>query len=229
MKKVIVFVVGVVVGLLLPHLLDPHHWHELLGEKAHAAPSPIRQGTMGHDWGSHKGFENQQPLCAQSHTCAKTLRGDDAANTVYGKRGMDWGAFNGGNDVVYGNSGMDQLYGSCGDDKLYGQEGHDHLYGDGQECKTSRGGNDALVTADGVDEIHHIETIDPGLGIDLCTMDEDLDGIAISPDICEVLRLKDVPGVTGDTPLIRFKEARRGSRAPYDTLPGPGRYTDVGN
>lgn len=215
-----------VIVLVLAGAAMALHIVEHMREASGAAS--VRQGTAADDWGNHKGFDNQHPACQDKNACPNAFRGGDAADTIYGKDGMDWGATNDGNDVIYGGGGMDQPYGSCGNDRIFGEQGHDHLFGDGQACKDSRGGDDYLSSEDGRDERNHIETIDPGAGRDICVMDEDPDGIAISPSMCEVLTLKDIKGYSGPTPIFRYFDAKRGHDHAKGELRGPGIYKNVG-
>ncbi|WP_319772085.1 M10 family metallopeptidase [Breoghania sp.] len=49
-----------------------------------------------------------------------TLRGDNAANAIWGWRG---------NDLIYGRDGDDAIYGGDGNDSIYGGDGQDILWG----------------------------------------------------------------------------------------------------
>jgi Ca2+-binding RTX toxin-like protein len=71
------------------------------------------------------------------------LRGDAAANVLWGHNGNDRLYGRGGNDILYGQGGNDILYGQGGNDRLIGNGGNDRLYG--------QGGNDRLYGGAGGD------------------------------------------------------------------------------
>lgn len=219
-------IVGILLGLAWPHLTDPEHWHELehmvKAKKAYAAQA-AGQGTMKDDWGNdHDGFQGQHPPCMDSKSCPREIRTTDKGDTIYGKAGMDYVNARGGTDHVYGGGAMDQMSGGCGSDFVYGEAGHDHLGGDTKPCRQTGGGNDYLNTADGVDEMHHIETIKGYDGNDTCVLDEDPhDGIMV--DECETVVLKDLSNFSGPTPTLTLHAAQNGGQ-PSGSLPGPGTY-----
>jgi Ca2+-binding RTX toxin-like protein len=67
---------------------------------------------------------------------ADLIKGNKAANEIWGR---------GGNDTLYGGAGNDTLYGGDGDDWLYGDAGNDWLYGEsGNNVLMGGAGNDTL-------------------------------------------------------------------------------------
>ncbi|WP_417624700.1 calcium-binding protein [Paremcibacter congregatus] len=74
-----------------------------------------------------------------------TIKGDNAANIIYGGAMADQLYGNGGDDTIYGDGGDDIIYGGDGIDILYGGAGNDTIYGDGDSDTLYGGaGNDHL-------------------------------------------------------------------------------------
>lgn len=212
----VVALVSVIVACIV------HVGEHLMDHEAHAA-EVATQGTPHDDWGNtHDGFQSQHPACMDRRACPPVIKGTDRADTIYGKSGMDYLNARYGTDHVYGGGAMDQMSGGCGSDFVYGQGGHDHLGGDTKPCRKTGGGNDYLNTADGRDEMHHIESIKGYDGNDTCVLDEDPhDGIMV--ENCEKVVLKNLPNLSGPTPTFTLRAAQNGGK-PSGSLPGPGTY-----
>ena len=77
---------------------------------------------------------------------ADWIKGNSAANRIFG--GAD-------DDTLYGGSRNDFLYGGAGDDVLYGEAGNDQLFGgDGDDRLYGGGGDDFLDGQSGNDELY---------------------------------------------------------------------------
>lgn len=103
------------------------------------------------------------PVTEPVHLSNDTLKGTDAADTIYGDAQTLTGNVIAGNDCIIGNAGDDRLYGDAetmtgtsrgGEDKLAGGPGNDSLYGDAATMAAGTfGGNDTLDGGPGDDQL----------------------------------------------------------------------------
>jgi Ca2+-binding RTX toxin-like protein len=89
------------------------------------------------------------------------LQGNEAPNTIWGRKGNDLILAVGGADIVRGHEGDDEIWNGTGSDDVQGGEGNDGIYAEsGNDTIDGQGGNDELRGGEGDD------TINGGTGID---------------------------------------------------------------
>lgn len=75
-----------------------------------------------------------------------TLDGMDGNDRLHGGNGRDLLKGGAGNDTLFGDADNDSIHGGAGNDLLYGQTGHDRIFGDA--------GKDTLIGGTGNDTMH---------------------------------------------------------------------------
>jgi Ca2+-binding RTX toxin-like protein len=102
------------------------------------------------------------------------LSGNDAANTIWGRKGNDTIFGLGGNDLIEGHDGNDTVYGGTEDDTINGNAGDDTLEGNSgldtinggsaNDLLHGNAGNDTLSGQDGADTVWGDESVDSLFG-----------------------------------------------------------------
>ena len=112
---------------------DPAQYLVLTYGSDASAPDRVLIQNGGLDLGQTYTFGDTtltQRQLMQYATVSLSLRGNDAANIIYGGTQGDFLYGYAGADRLYGENGDDWLYGDEGDDTLEGGAGNDWLYGD---------------------------------------------------------------------------------------------------
>ncbi len=115
---------------------------------------------------------------------ADNLRGNEAANWIYGGAGDDVAYGRGGDDFLLGGGGADWLYGNDGNDSLYGEAGNDYLIGGaGIDVLFGGDGNDVLFGEDGNDHLlggSGANQLDGGAGFDYVHYSDAAAGVTVN-------------------------------------------------
>ncbi|GGD28586.1 calcium-binding protein [Sinisalibacter lacisalsi] len=177
---------------------------------------------------------------APSASGAQVMHGSDGDDVIDGNTGND--TISGGpgddliaggidNDVVHGGADDDMVWGGDGDDELHGDSGDDYLHGgrgddvlsggEGDDTLAGGGGNDTLEGGGGEDAINRFHFYEEGghdvildfkVGLDLITLQDDIDPVTVelfeNEDGNTVLNYGETGSVElSGVPLASFQEA----------------------
>lgn len=124
--------------------------------------------------------QSVETLLVYSDAGAK-VTGNNLANRIYGRGGLDELNGGGGDDLIYGRNGDDILSGGTGIDTLWGEDGDDTLNGDDGADELNGGvGDDHLDGGDGADRLDGGTGADEmrgGLGNDVYFVENEADTV----------------------------------------------------